>query len=607
MLTSRCCNRKVIELTLRRSYASSGSAASATSGGKKKSFSASKNVSFKDMPKVAKIQPKPASPLEKDITPEQKIENLKSHQLAEIQQQHDFYYTPSFQQLGMLGNIHDLNEDWDNVTGIPLSSKDHYGVSEAHKLFNKKDHEEANIQFSRHGGDSIPYPRLPSNNPPLISAQTRYGGTFSRALLNDRKTLNSLSDTTLRLIDEYLKEVIINERISCFSLHTSTPGLIQSAGTDFVAMFEKRNTEYPQEYLKKLYKAMYLLAITPKPQINILDGLAVGSGAALTANSGIRVVTENAVMSFPEAALGYFPDCGSMRLLARMDGFLGKYLALTGRRLRAGELIQTGVGNFYMRTAHIPLIEDSLCQLPPNRPDRMFLHLDTHSDSFDDLVSQPTHYTTYREAIDRCFSKDTVEEIIEALHKERQHSDWAKRCIQNMNKSSPLGLKLTNALYRHVAEAKETISLRDLLSLEYKIANCLFEEGSDLWEGVRSNLVYGRAPNYRYKTLSDVTDSVIEDHFNFAPKGGEFVLRNMPNNSERFEEMVHEFYDNYYTEFTEQDSAMFRTTSGDPITDKHVQFIEEFYNRVPPQEYVQMQQIDEVLNIMSPEDLYRAY
>jgi len=50
----------------------------------------------------------------------------------------------------------------------------------------------------------------------------------------------------------------------------------------------------------------------------------------------------------PETGIGLFPDVGSTYWLSCLSGGLGEYIALTGARLKASDLLYTGIGTHYI-------------------------------------------------------------------------------------------------------------------------------------------------------------------------------------------------------------------------------------------------------------------
>ncbi len=65
----------------------------------------------------------------------------------------------------------------------------------------------------------------------------------------------------------------------------------------------------------------------------------MGGGVGISGHGRFRVVSENTVFAMPEVAIGFFPDVGGTAILAQLQKSLGAYLAVTGERLKAGDLM----------------------------------------------------------------------------------------------------------------------------------------------------------------------------------------------------------------------------------------------------------------------------
>ena len=65
----------------------------------------------------------------------------------------------------------------------------------------------------------------------------------------------------------------------------------------------------------------------------------MGGGVGLCINSPFRIATENTVFSMPENAIGLFTDASASFWMPRLDGSIGHYLALTGRRLKGYDVL----------------------------------------------------------------------------------------------------------------------------------------------------------------------------------------------------------------------------------------------------------------------------
>lgn len=85
------------------------------------------------------------------------------------------------------------------------------------------------------------------------------------------------------------------------------------------------------------------LAASPLPVASVVDGWAVGLGAAMAAASYATVVTDRARFKLPEAALGFFPAGMVDHLVGRMGRREVADLVLTGRTVTAAEALNLGL------------------------------------------------------------------------------------------------------------------------------------------------------------------------------------------------------------------------------------------------------------------------
>lgn len=66
----------------------------------------------------------------------------------------------------------------------------------------------------------------------------------------------------------------------------------------------------------------------------------VGGGVGLSVHAPFRIATENTLFAMPETGIGFLPEVGGSFFLPRLDGQLGIYLGLTGKRLKASDVLQ---------------------------------------------------------------------------------------------------------------------------------------------------------------------------------------------------------------------------------------------------------------------------
>lgn len=253
-----------------------------------------------------------------------------------------------------------------------------------------------------------------------------------------------------------------------------------------------------------------------------------------------RIATENTLFAMPETALGLFPDVGSMfwmpRLLSRP---MANYLALTGERIKAYDLINFGIATHYLPSEDLPNLEQALIEatsssssVPNNiqssdqvvadilqsfhRPDAI-LRGNDHNDDDDSSI-----LVKYQDQIERVFAADTVEDIIQNL--ERQGcSEFEQRTLSTLRKVSPTSLKVTLEGLRRGAKCQ---TLAQDIQMEYRMAKTFITMSSpksDFYEGVRAILIdKDNNPKWNPPTLAEVTDERIEAFF--APVDDEELI-----------------------------------------------------------------------------------
>ena len=79
----------------------------------------------------------------------------------------------------------------------------------------------------------------------------------------------------------------------------------------------------------------------------------MGGGVGCSQLAKIRICTEKTVYAMPETAIGFFTDVGASYFLPRIGLPFALYIALTGQRLTADELLKTGLANGYVPSANI--------------------------------------------------------------------------------------------------------------------------------------------------------------------------------------------------------------------------------------------------------------
>ena len=214
----------------------------------------------------------------------------------------------------------------------------------------------------------------------------------------------------------------------------------------------------------------------------------------------------------PETAIGLFPDVGATRFLNRCPGRIGRYLGLTGARLAAADALYCGFATHFVGRDRTDALTCALAAIAWRK-----------GDEFDQVAARlnefaadpgPAPLAALRPAIDRCFSADAIEPILDALAAERgDTAEWAATTRAGLLKKSPTSLKVT---LRQLIDGCR-FDLEEALVLEYRLTQH-FMSAPDFYEGVRAVLIdKDQQPHWQPATLADVADAAVESYF--APLG----------------------------------------------------------------------------------------
>lgn len=193
---------------------------------------------------------------------------------------------------------------------------------------------------------------------------------------------------------------------------------------------------------------------------------------------------------------------------------MSRYLALTGARLNASDLLYSGLATHYVPSNRLEELQDALThataqegtgtapdlvgpvlrdfhETPPQKPDDSFL-------------------AQHRRTIDAAFTlPETVEDIMLTLGD--IDNEFTIETLKTMGKMSPTSLKVTlEALKR----GGLTASIGEDLQMEYRIAQAFMKEGSDFYTGVRATLVdKDEEPQWSPPMLGEVSPAMVESYF----------------------------------------------------------------------------------------------
>lgn len=170
---------------------------------------------------------------------------------------------------------------------------------------------------------------------------------IGRITLDDPDRMNAMSMAMKRGLLDALAEVEASDA-RCVVIEGA--GRAFSAGGDIDQMRERIDAD-PGEIMDDLGETIGLTnEITttvfgfPVPVVALVDGPAVGAGAALTLASDVKLASDRAKVGFVFRHIGLSIDAGTSYLLPRVVGIdAAKELALTGRIVDAEEALDLGL------------------------------------------------------------------------------------------------------------------------------------------------------------------------------------------------------------------------------------------------------------------------
>ncbi|EOY29335.1 ATP-dependent caseinolytic (Clp) protease/crotonase family protein [Theobroma cacao] len=332
------------------------------------------------------------------------------------------------------------------------------------------------------------------------------------AILNRPSALNALTAPMAARLKRLYESWEENPDIGFVLMKGS--GRAFCSGVDAVTLYHLLNdgkVEECKRFFETLYKFVYVQGTYLKPHVAILDGTTMGCGGGISLPGMFRLVTDKTVFANPETQLGFHPDAGASFYLSRLPGYFGEYLALTGEKLNGVEMIACGLATHYCLNARLAWIEERLGNMTNDDP----AAIESSLAQYGDLV-YPDRSSVLRriDTIDKCFSCDTVEEIIDSLENEAAgaYDDWCKTVLKKMKEASPLSLKVT---LQSIREGRFQ-SLDQCLAREYRmsLAGISKRVSNDFSEGIRARLVdKDFAPKWDPPSLEDVSKDMVDCYF----------------------------------------------------------------------------------------------
>jgi enoyl-CoA hydratase/carnithine racemase len=232
----------------------------------------------------------------------------------------------------------------------------------------------------------------------------------------------------------------------------------------------------------------------------------MGGGVGLSVHGSHSVASERFLFAMPETTIGLFPDVGGGYFLTRLQGALGTFLALTSHRLKVADAVWAGIVDAHVPSARMNELQAALGAADLSGPDA--------NRKVDAMIARfavdPGLSTlpAMMPDIDKCFSADSVAEIVAKLKK--HPGEWAQKQLAALQKLSPTAMAITLEQLKRCANR----SFEDSMTIEYRMSQACMRPGHDFFEGVRALLIdKDQKPKWNPPTIEGVTPAMVEEHF----------------------------------------------------------------------------------------------
>ena len=337
----------------------------------------------------------------------------------------------------------------------------------------------------------------------------RAEGGWGRLTLNRPRALNALTVEMCETISAALLDWMADETVAAVLIdHAGERGFCAGGDIRTMALSGAGDGVEGRRFFTAEYRMNELLFGYPKPVVAVMDGITMGGGVGLSMPARYRIATERTVWAMPEGDIGLFPDVGSGWYLPRLAGEVGTWLALTGARLRAADLLSLGIVTHMVECGQLEALKSLV--LPGNK--RIGGDLARFA-----LDPGPPPIAGHRARIDAAFAHDAVEDIMAALAADG--SDWALGQRDVLARKCPTTLKVALRLLR---DGRRRASFAAEMAVEYRLAVRMIAR-ADFIEGVRAVIVdKDNAPRWEPRQLAEVGPERLDALFAPATPGEEW-------------------------------------------------------------------------------------
>jgi len=345
--------------------------------------------------------------------------------------------------------------------------------------------------------------------PTVLAERRRHLGILT---LNRPKALNALSLQMIRQVTSQLLAWRADPEVGAVLLRgANREGKVPAfcAGGDIRYFHEAAHAGDPtlEDFFSEEYALNHLIHTFGKPTLVVMDGITMGGGMGLAQGCSMRIVTEHAKLAMPETNIGLFPDVGGGWFLARMPGYLGEFLGLSGHVLGAADALAVDWADICVASSRL----DELVQAVVDAADAEGVGALSAVNAFAVDAGAST-LASQRDLIDGVFGAHDLAAIVAALG--AQEGEFAAALAKTLSHRSPLMMAVTLELIRRA----RTMTLADDLRMERGLVRHCFHlrpgAASETLEGIRALVVdKDHAPRWNPAAIADVDPAMVAAYF----------------------------------------------------------------------------------------------
>ncbi|KAI9262855.1 ClpP/crotonase-like domain-containing protein [Helicostylum pulchrum] len=329
-------------------------------------------------------------------------------------------------------------------------------------------------------------------------------------ILNRPNQLNSFTNSMFDIMFPHFKAWEQSENVDMIILKGRGRAFSSGGDLKFIAssIEDPSKKKVFDHFIDTICDMLHFVGTMQTPTVSFMDGVTMGGGCGLSVLSHFGVATENTKMAMPETRFGHFCDGGSNFFLSRLNGYLGKYIALCAQTIVAEDVLFSGLATHFVPSIQLEYLQDSLLGL--ENPT-----VDTINNTIEKFAVRPNHIPSSsallgenRKIINECFRFDTVGQILKALEKEG--SKFSLQAIDRICQGSPIGVTLTLEQLRKSSR----LSLRQCIRMEHQ-AWQISAYQPDFQEGIMSTMFKKRPPQWSRQNFSqvDLEQDILSKYF----------------------------------------------------------------------------------------------